>query len=381
MINNVLFLDDDRDILDIFKSFIDHNNLSNPGVREEHQINSNNYLIKPLYCSLGEEALSMFKQQEITQSPIKVAFLDITLPKGDDGIMIAKKIREMSPYTEIVIVTGHDVDHIERIGKEIGNTSKLLFLKKPFAKDEVLQMIKNLCLKFDLETIKEELVTNVSHELRTPLSCLLGFSNLLLEDKKLSKEHKETVGIILRNAQTMNRMITELIDTMELEGNSLKVRKSDINSLDLIQNIFQKSRPLSVKNGINIKVNEESDNFNFNSDEFKLEQCLLNLISNAIKFTDNGEITISCKRTNKEIIISVTDTGIGIKETELRTIFNPFMRIENTHHNVQGLGLGLSLCKNLVNLLGGEIKVKSNLGLGSQFTILLPNHETNYNAA
>jgi signal transduction histidine kinase len=376
MINHVLFIDDDEDILNFYKLIVDKNNNSVPKGLNEQFASSNNYFISPIYCEQGDIALSKLSNRP-KENPIKVAFIDISMPPGENGIETAKKIRRISPEIEIVIVTGNNHKHIRKISNEIGNTSKLLFLKKPFVEDEALQMIKNLCLKFDLETVKDELVTNVSHELKTPLSCLLGFTNLLIEDKTTTQEQRETLKLILKNAQNMGSLVDGLISTMEIEGDLLQVKSNNINSRDLIENIYQTSRPLISQNkDLSIYIDTKSENFNFHSDETKLKQCLTNLISNAAKFTDKGEISLVAKKKKKDILLTVSDTGIGIEQDKIKDVFNPFMRVENSHHLLPGLGLGLSLCKNLVNLIGGEIEVKSLAGKGSSFTILLPNSYT-----
>jgi signal transduction histidine kinase len=373
MINNVLFIDDDSDIINFYKSIVNANNEAISIKSKLSTIDNCNGFIAPIYCTHGNEAMEYIRAQD-KYSPIKIAFIDITLSSDEDGIKAAKKIRQDSPSIEIVIVTSNDHKHIKNISKEIGNSSKLLFLKKPFVENELLQMIRNLCLKFDLETVKDELITNVSHELKTPLSCLLGFTNLLIEDKYTNSEQRETLKIILKNAQSMHTLVEELISTMEIEGNLLQVKRNQINSQDLIENIYQKSMPLIKDNkDLKISIGKKSENFNFNSDEYKLKQCMINLISNAAKFTDHGEITLTAKKKRKDIFLTVRDTGIGINQEQIKNVFNPFVRVENTHHNLPGLGLGLSLCKNLVNLIGGEIEVQSNIGSGSEFTILLPN--------
>lgn len=373
MINNVIFIDDDPDIIEFYKSIIDVNNDTISKKSKLNEINNSNLFVSPIYCTKSDQALHQIKNQQ-KGSPIKIAFVDIALSTNEDGIKTAKKIRQISPSIEIVIVTSNDHKHIRNISNEIGNTSKLLFLKKPFVENELLQMIRNLCLKFDLETVKDELITNVSHELKTPLACLLGFTNLLIEDKYTNNDQRETLRIILKNAQSMHSLVEELISTMEIEGNLLQVKSNQINSQDLIENIYQKTRPLISNNKeLKISISKKSENFNFRSDEYKLKQCLFNLVSNAAKFTDQGEITLLAKKKKKDIFITISDTGIGINDEQIKNVFNPFVRVENTHHNLPGLGLGLSLCKNIVNLIGGEIEVQSRVGKGSEFTILLPN--------
>jgi signal transduction histidine kinase len=221
------------------------------------------------------------------------------------------------------------------------------------------------------ETLKNSIVANISHEIKTPISIILGFTELLM-DEKLSKECDEYLNYIYNAGYHLNNLVNDIIEISKIKSGNIEIRKNEFCISDLVQEIFT-----YYKNELDIKKIDYELNFNdihvINSDGEKIKQILVNLIDNAIKFTSDGKIIFNLKKTNNEYTFSLTDTGIGIDEKFFEKIFNDFFTIDKgLLKKYQGTGLGLFVSKSFVNFLGGKIWVESNLNKGSTFHFTIP---------
>jgi len=222
-------------------------------------------------------------------------------------------------------------------------------------------------------TAKSQFLANMSHEIRTPLNAVIGL-NYLLEKTELSNIQEDYVKKVKHSAQNLLNNINDLLDFSKIEAGKLTIELAPFNLLDVLRNIIgimsikTKSKGLALKYTIDTTIP-----IMLISDQFRLEQILLNLIGNAIKFTEKGEVSIdlsliSKKKDKAMIKFSVTDTGIGLTEDQKDKLFQPFVQADvSTTRKFGGTGLGLSISKKLIELLGGSIGIKSNINKGSTF--------------
>lgn len=226
---------------------------------------------------------------------------------------------------------------------------------------------------------KSEFLAKMSHELRTPLNAVLGYSEILLEDAELDGRGEEIADLqkISAAGKHLLAMVNDILDISKIEAGKTELYLEDIDLDALIDEVESTGRPLAVKNTNAFSIKRSGELGTIHVDATKLRQAVFNLLSNAAKFTQNGEITLDVRRyeTNSgdEIQISVTDTGVGISDEAQAALFSAFTQANaSITAKFGGTGLGLALSKNLCRLMGGDITVKSTLGEGSCFTITLP---------
>ena len=227
----------------------------------------------------------------------------------------------------------------------------------------------------DLDRIKSEFLANMSHELRTPLNAIIGFSELMYDEKigTLSAHQKEYIGDVLNSGKHLLSLINDVLDLSKVDAGRMEVLNSTFAIEHVITEVVQNIAPtISVKE---LKLIREIpvDLPEMTTDRRKLFQILLNLASNAVKFTDRGEIRIRCEIVHQTMRVSVADTGIGVKSADLKVLFKPFSQADSSlRKRHEGTGLGLYLSRRLASLLKGELAVKSEYGKGSTFTVILP---------
>ncbi|WDT74286.1 MAG: PAS domain S-box protein [Candidatus Manganitrophus sp.] len=228
--------------------------------------------------------------------------------------------------------------------------------------------------------LKSEFVSNVSHELRTPLNAIIGYTSLLLHRSfgEIGPRQEEALRSIHRNARAHLGLINNLLDLSRIEAGKMPVLLETIDLKHFLPALFDEIKPLMEEKPIEVLWKIGKQLRPLQSDAQKIRQIFLNLLSNAIKFTEAGSITISVTAAprRKGLYLSVEDTGMGMKEEDLPTIFDPFRQIDGslTRH-VGGTGLGLTIVKKAVELVEGKIAVQSTYGKGSIFTVFLPNLE------
>lgn len=236
---------------------------------------------------------------------------------------------------------------------------------------------------------KSDFLARMSHELRTPLNSILGFSQLLLMDQMntLQPIQKENVNRILNGGQHLLELINEVLDLSKIESGSSNLNIENVSLLYLVQEVHELVEPMAAKDNISIQSSLEGDqDILVLADRVRLKQVLLNLTSNALKYNkSNGKVSIFCHQLqDAQIKISISDTGLGISEKDLKIIFEPFQRIQSSSQNIEGTGIGLSISKQLIKAMNGSIEVESELDRGSCFNIILPAGEgkdNSYNPA
>jgi signal transduction histidine kinase len=232
---------------------------------------------------------------------------------------------------------------------------------------------------------KSTFLANMSHELRTPLSAIIGYSELLQEE--VQDGDVEGLEVDLETIRTAGRqllaIVNDVLDLSRIEAGRLELRLETFDILPVIQEVVDTTRPLAEKNGNVLQVNIPADIGAMHADWGRLRQVLLNLLSNAAKFTDSGTITLTVAReaaaTTTEgqddgrIRFQVTDTGIGISPKQRERLFQPFVQADvATTRKYGGTGLGLAISQRFCHMMGGHITVESTPGQGSTFTVRLP---------
>lgn len=226
------------------------------------------------------------------------------------------------------------------------------------------------------DKLKTAFLSTMSHEIRTPMNSILGFTELLLDscDEKKHPENHSYLKLVFKNANALMNLLNDIIDISKIKSDQLSVFKEYFAFNDLIKSAYQ---PYIDKNNKDLKftiINElENQQVILYNDYRRLLQILNNVLSNAFKFTKQGEIKLEVKKQKAEITIKVTDTGIGISEEKQQIIFDPFRQIDDSmSRQYGGTGLGLAITKSLIDILGGKINLTSKIGIGSCFTISIP---------
>ncbi|HEY9730472.1 MAG TPA: response regulator [Drouetiella sp.] len=262
-------------------------------------------------------------------------------------------------------------DLAQRVGilAAVNRELELLTHKLEVAYDQALQASR----------LKSEFVANISHEVRTPISAVIGMSDLLL-DTALSDEQKQFAKIVRESAESLLTIINDILDFSKIEAGKVELEFIEFEMHSILESCAELLSSTARRKGLEL-VTEIDPQIprTLSGDPVRLRQILLNLASNAIKFTERGEVVLRAVRINSDdngqllIRIEVSDTGIGVSEEARRLLFHPFVQADgSTTRRYGGTGLGLSICKNLVELMSGEIGVQSKEGEGSTFWFTVP---------
>jgi len=250
-----------------------------------------------------------------------------------------------------------DANHRRRLAGQVQERTRELVL----ARDEAESASR----------AKTAFLATVSHELRTPLNAIIGFSTVLLQEK-LGDEQRKQLTMINRSGMQLLDLIKEILDITSIEAGHLVVHPEPV---DLVQLIREQCEPMQLQAreaGLELKM-ACGEAVVVRVDVGRLQQVIRNLVSNALKFTDHGSVTIHCRADGPMARVEIVDTGIGIPEDQLATLFNPFQRATNhLGKNRPGTGLGLAISRRIVEAMGGQIGVSSWVGQGSRFWITVP---------
>ncbi|NAW60216.1 MULTISPECIES: quorum-sensing autoinducer 2 sensor kinase/phosphatase LuxQ [unclassified Vibrio] len=226
--------------------------------------------------------------------------------------------------------------------------------------------------------VRADFLAKMSHELRTPLNGILGVSQLLKSSVRDS-DQLEQVNVLCNSGEHLLAVLNDILDFSKIEQGKFHIQKSEFRLVELLTSVEKIFSPLCLEKHIDLKVsNDLSEDVLLFTDQVRLNQVLFNLVSNAVKFTHEGQVHVNVsasKSTQGESLLNIVveDTGIGVEESQLQSIFDPFVQAESTTtREYGGSGLGLAIVKSLMELLDGEIRVSSQLGLGSRFELVLP---------
>lgn len=362
----------------------------------------------------GEEAIEKVKSSFSEDNPYTLIFMDVRMPAGIDGIEAIKQIWQNYPNIEVIICTAYSDYTLKEIVMTLGKTDKLLFIRKPFDRVTVIQMALALTKKWQLNKIAEEnykkierknialetakeaaekanlakrdFLANMSHELRNPMHGILGFSNLGIH--QIEKD-KDTDPVEIRNhflkiresGEHLLRLINDILSYSRLESGNMSYQKQKNDMLLLIEMVISELQSAAKKRQIRLIFNKSKNStlvafFDYG----KINQVVLNLLLNAIKYSpDNSEIKIE-SRVDKmtlngiikpAILFSIFNQGIPIPAEENEKIFEQFYQSKKTNQPNEGLGLGLSICKEIIESHEGHIW-SENIEEGIQFIFQLP---------
>lgn len=228
------------------------------------------------------------------------------------------------------------------------------------------------------DRLKSAFLATMSHELRTPLNSIIGFSGILMQERPgpLNPEQKKQLGMVQTSSRHLLSLINDVLDISKIEAGQLKVNIENFNLSEVIHKVIESTKPMVEKKNLEIKISIIPEIIEVDSDKQRIQQILINLVNNAIKFTETGSIAIACYQNQDFITIDVKDSGIGIEQEQMDLLFKPFSQIDTgLTRKHEGTGLGLSICKKLLDLLNGTINVTSEYGVGSVFTIKLPKNK------
>jgi len=223
----------------------------------------------------------------------------------------------------------------------------------------------------DANRAKTAFLQNMSHELRTPLNAIIGYGELLLEDA--TPDQQDDLNKVLSAAYQLLGLVEEVLDLARVEAGTIEVHPEDVDVAALLRSVHTTALPLATDTGNTLKLELGPGLGTVWADPTKLRQCLLNLVTNSAKFTDEGTVTLGAHREGSWVVFEVIDDGIGIAPEYLESIFTPFLQLDaSSTKRHQGVGLGLALTQTFVERMGGSIGVQSTVGSGSVFRIRLP---------
>lgn len=224
--------------------------------------------------------------------------------------------------------------------------------------------------------LKSRFLSNMSHEFRTPLNSIMALARLLLDrvDGDLTEEQTRQVEYVRKSAESLVELVNDLLDIAKVEAGKIEIRAVEFSISELFGGLRGALRPLRVSDAVDLVFEEPGDIPRMFADESKIAQILRNFVSNALKFTERGEVRVSAKLgKGNQVVFCVKDTGVGIAPQHHLTVFQEFSQVENPlQSRAKGTGLGLPLSKKLAELLGGSVHLESELGVGSSFFLSLP---------
>jgi two-component system sensor histidine kinase/response regulator len=380
----------------------------------------------------GEQGLAMVERALAENRPYPLAFVDVRMPPGWDGVKTVEQIWKADPEIIVVLCTAYSDHTWEEIVRRLGRTDHLLILKKPFDNIEVRQIVLALTKRWHLarqavmtlsqleqmvaertrdvearsralekaaeelhavnkqlasahlaaeaaNQAKSEFLANMSHEIRTPMTSILGFAELLHEQiaaSENSNESNEFITAIVRNAKYLLGVISDILDMSRIESGKFDINRIKCSPFEIVANSVATVQPEADDKGLSLKAEYLGDIPDaILTDPVRLQQILINLLGNAVKFTNSGGVRVAAQILRDDparplFCLRVIDTGIGISEEQLGKLFDRFTQVDaSLTRKYGGSGLGLAISKRLANILGGEVTVESKPGQGSTFTV------------
>jgi signal transduction histidine kinase len=313
----------------------------------------------------------------------EISLIDPTTAKAVPvEALAAKMLSDVGELTAIVTILHDRTEAIERaqLYEQLKQASDQLEGKVQAATAELArqnELLRRQALELEqASTAKSQFLANVSHELRTPLNAILGYAAMTLQgvSGELSAPQRRNLSRIDANARHLLTLINEILDITRIEAGRMPIQVVPFALPDLVREVINELEPIIAKSGLQVSAKIASELPMLRTDRQKVKQILVNLLSNALKFTQKGGVTIHARMKRKgTVAIDVIDTGIGIPSDECDKIFEDFRQVDSTPRRAYGgTGLGLSICRRLASMLHGDLRVQSKLGKGSTFTLTIP---------
>jgi signal transduction histidine kinase len=227
----------------------------------------------------------------------------------------------------------------------------------------------------EVDRMKSEFLANMSHELRTPLNSILGYAELILMDmeEEFDPETLEDMQSIYKNGKHLLSLINDILDLAKIEAGRLTLNFEPVEVEFLLEDVRNNTASLFVSKPVEMLIDVEEGLPAIQADSVRVKQILNNLVANGVKFTEEGHVRLHAFKEGDGVCIEVEDTGMGISEEDLETIFERFRQVDGSFtRRAEGTGLGLSITRHLVHMHGGSVDVRSKLGQGSTFIVRLP---------
>ncbi|MRR39108.1 histidine kinase, partial [bacterium] len=227
----------------------------------------------------------------------------------------------------------------------------------------------------ELDRLKSQFLATMSHELRTPLNSIIGFTGILRQGfaGPVNDEQKKQLDMAHNSAKHLLSLINDILDLSRIEAGRVAIEHEPFSFTGVVNEVVEGLKPMAGQKGIEILTDLPDRAIEMRGDRKRWFQVLLNLVNNALKFTEKGEVRITAGVEDRTLKISVADTGIGIRAENLPKLFEAFRQVDGSARRVyEGTGLGLYLCRTLLRMMGGEIAVESEFGNGSRFTFTVP---------
>ncbi|OGR82443.1 MAG: hypothetical protein A2902_03525 [Elusimicrobia bacterium RIFCSPLOWO2_01_FULL_64_13] len=320
--------------------------------------------------------------QKIAKGDYRLVISDVKMPKLG-GLDALESIKQMHPSVEVIMTTGFATIDMAVESMKRGAYD---FITKPYNISELVSRVEKALEKQalasevaslkEINRLKSEFLANMSHELRTPMNAIIGYSSLILDRLygDLTEKQDTALKRISANAQNLLQLINNILDISKLAAGKMPLYLEKFNLKDLATETVEMMEALAREKHVSLALDNAPD-CAIMSDKTRVKQILINLIGNAVKFTSQGGVAVSCEPDPAAgtVKIRVKDTGIGIQPGHLELIFEEFRQEDaSTTREFGGTGLGLSIVKKLSELLGGGISVESVPGAGSTFTVSLP---------
>lgn len=311
---------------------------------------------------------------------VKKAFTDVKESSPRESKLIEYRVKHQSG--EFIWMESRSQTIFDDYNNPIGMVAGFRDITERIEYERKLKKAKDDAESAD--KLKSAFLANMSHEIRTPMNGILGFAELLRDSDLTENERSEYVEIINNRGNDLLTIINDIVDISKIEANLLKVNRSEFDVADLLEDVhvlFKGDVIRKRKEHIKVKVviDLKPDEYGIVSDAGRLRQVLINLLSNALKYTEEGEISFGCRKVNNKIEFFVEDSGIGIPESMHTLVFERFRQVDDSEtRKFGGTGLGLSICKGLIELLGGSIYVKPKSTPGALFVFEIPYEPINY---
>ena len=366
-LNSILIIDDDDDDLFLIEDRLAH--LTNEDCIFVHS-------------SEKQASINLLKERTFD-----LCILDYRLA-GYEGLEILEAVADAELATPIIMLTGQNDDDVAK--QAIRSGAQDFVMKSMIDEDVFEKSIRYAIARKELEfarvlsnrnqaenVAKDKFIAHLSHELRTPLTSILGYTSLLLENPDTASFYNE-LNIISNNGKHLLNLLNDVLDLSKIVAGKFELKETPTNLQQLIIEVNSLLSVSALDKGLSLEFSSLTQLPEIVTlDELRFRQVMVNLIGNAIKFTDEGKIQVSISMLNKQttpkLCINIVDSGIGMPEHKVKDIFSPFSQIEDVaDRKAGGAGLGLSITAEIVKKMGGELKVVSKLNQGSTFTLQIP---------